>query len=99
METIKPLPGYVLVEPIEQESKSATGLYVPETDKDKPSKGKVIGVGAKLIEWKDSYQLLPYNMVKEGQTVIYKKWVNQEVEHEGKKYLLINFNELLAVLE
>lgn len=109
---IKPLPNYVLIEPIEDEGKSIGGVYLPESAKDKPSKGKVVDVGF-LYERSDgqvrpskSFILNNYSdflidnpPVKKGQIVIYKKWTNQEVQNEGKEYLLVRFDELLAVIE
>ena len=110
MTKIVPLPGYCLVEPIEEEEKTSGGVYVPETSKDKPSKGKILEVGKipeKLISenefryfmssFSDFFTKFP--QVEVGQIVIYKKWTNQEVEHEGKKYLLVKFDEILAVIE
>ena len=92
---IFPLPGYVLVEPIEDEQKSAGGVYLPESTKDKPMKGKVVAIGNEM--WLDGrYHECP---VKIGDTCLYKKWANQEVTHEGKEYLLVSFSELLAVIE
>ena len=102
--TIRPLPGYCLIEPIEEEEKSAGGIYMPESVKDKPSKGRVISssdmfifqgniVGPENKNLRDSY----FPIV--GKTVIYKKWTNQEVQHKGKEYLLVKFEELLAIIE
>jgi len=88
---IKPLPGYILVEPIEDNGKSAGGLYLPESAKDKPMKGIVIACGGQTAT-----EGCP---VKAGQTVVYKKWTNQELNHEGEEYLIVAFNELLATIE
>lgn len=99
---IKPFPGYVLIEPTEDESKTTGGLYLPETSKDKPSKGKVITFNKIRIWDKDickDWCIDKISQLKIGQTVIYKKWTNQEVSHEGKEYLLVAFSELLAVIE
>ena len=92
---IKPLPGYCLIQPIEDEGKSAGGLYLPDSSKDKPQKGKVIVCGDYTKEY-GKKKLCPVTV---GQTCIYKKWTNQEVTHEGKEYLLVAFSELLAVIE
>ena len=94
---IKPLPGYVLIEPIEEEEKTASGLYMPEIAKDKPMKGKVIISSGGFFSNTDTWHEL--EAVQDGSTVIYKKWVNQEVQHEGRTLLLVHFNELLAVVE
>ena len=97
---IKPLPGYCLISPIEEEEKSAGGVYLPENSKDKPMKGKVVAVGEPYTDFNASFQTaFVHSPVKEGQVVLYKKWTNQEVQDEGKEYLLVKFDELLAVIE
>lgn len=93
---IKPIAGYCLIEPIEAEKKTAGGLYLPETSEDKPMKGKVLEVGSEHLHESGKYISCP---VKKGDVAYYKKWTNQEVEFEGKQYLLVAFNELLAILE
>lgn len=101
---IRPLPGYVLVEPLEEE-KSSGGLYLPDNSQDKPCKGRVISVGPMSLDRAVIFLDHPETAVSasagcnEGDVVIYKKWTNQEVEHEGKKYLLVKFDELLGVIE
>ena len=94
---IKPLPNYLLVEPIEDEVRTSAGLYVPDSNKDKPSKGKVLLVGSYMST--PNIQLPLYDELSKSKTVIYKKFVNQEIEEEGKKYLLISFSDVLAVIE
>ena len=90
---IKPLPGYILVEPIKEETQQG-GIYLTEDINDKPCKGKVVVCGdatysdGKVIE-------CPVN---KNDVVIFKKWTNQEVKFEGKDYLLVKFEELLATL-
>lgn len=83
---IRPLVDYVIIEPIEDDTKLSSGLYAPDSSKDKPSKGIVIDEGE-------------VSKVKKGQTVVYKKFTNQEVTHEGKTYLIVKYDELLAVIE
>jgi len=94
---IKPLPGYVLIEPIEDEDKTVGGLYLPDSSKDKPMKGKVVDLAYHRGAGGDIEESEP--LIYKGWIVIYKKWTNQEVTHEGKEYLLVAFNELLAVIE
>jgi len=93
--TIFPLLGYVLIEPIEEEQVSSGGIALPETDSDKPMKGKIVDVG-KMPKDGD---LNLYDELARAKTVVYKKWTNQEVEHKGKKYLLVKFDELLGIIE
>lgn len=102
MSKLQPLPGYILIEPIKEDSKSTGGVYLPDSAKDKPMKGKVVAVGDyRETFFNDGKELRISwdNFVEKGQIVIYKKWVNQEVKHEGKEYLLVKFDELLAVIE
>lgn len=87
---IKPLADRVLVEPKEAETKTASGLYIPDTAKEKPQKGKVIAAGPGK---KDE----PME-VKVGDEVIYGKYAGTEVTVEGKKYLIVKQSDILAIL-
>ena len=88
--TIKPLADRVLVEPKEAETKTASGLYIPDTAKEKPQEGKVIAAGPGK---KDE----PME-VKVGDEVIYGKYAGTEVTVEGKKYLIVKQSDILAIL-
>jgi chaperonin GroES len=102
---IQPLPGFVLIEPIEDEGKSSGGLYLPDSSKDKPMKGKIIATSdimffqGEMLLMGETTMAKRFGVLREGVIVAYKKWTNQEVTHEGKEYLLVNYNELLAVIE
>lgn len=87
---IKPLADRVLVEPKEAETKTASGLYIPDTAKEKPQEGKVIAAGPGK---KDE----PME-VKIGDEVIYGKYAGTEVTVEGKKYLIVKQSDILAIL-
>ena len=87
---IKPLADRVLVEPKEAETKTASGLYIPDTAKEKPQEGKVIAVGPGE---KDE----PME-VKVGDEVLYGKYAGTEVTVEGKKYLIVKQSDILAIL-
>lgn len=87
---IKPLADRVLVEPKEAETKTASGLYIPDTAKEKPQEGKVIAAGPGK---KDE----PME-VKVGDEVIYGKYTGTEVTVEGKKYLIVKQSDILAIL-
>ena len=87
---IKPLADRVLVEPMEAETKTASGLYIPDTAKEKPQEGKVIAAGPGK---KDE----PME-VKVGDEVIYGKYAGTEVTVEGKKYLIVKQSDILAIL-
>lgn len=90
---LKPLRGYVLIEPIKDTDKTPTGVYLPESAKDKPMKGRLLGIGAPTTA--DS---LP-NLFEEGNIVYYKKWGNEEVKEDGKEYVFVRFEDLLGVSE
>lgn len=87
---IKPLADRVLVEPKEAETKTASGLYIPDTAKEKPQEGKVIAAGPGK---KDE----PME-VKVDDEVIYGKYAGTEVTVEGKKYLIVKQSDILAIL-
>jgi chaperonin GroES len=93
--SIKPLEDRLLVEPAAAETKTASGIYLPESAKEKPVQGKVVAVGpGKLLENGKRAEM----SVKIGATVVYGKYAGSEVEHKGKKMLIIKESELLGVL-
>ena len=87
---IKPLADRVLVQPKEAETKTASGIYIPDTAKEKPQQGKVIAVGPGT---KDE----PME-VKVGDEVIYGKYAGTEVTVENEKYLIVKQSDILAIL-
>ena len=87
---IKPLADRVLIEPKEAETKTAAGIYIPDTAKEKPQQGTVIAAGPGK---KDE----PME-VKVGDQVIYGKYAGTEVTFEDKKYLTVKQSDILAVL-
>ena len=92
---IRPLMGYLLVKPDLAESKTASGLYLPETSQEKPAQGVVLSTGPDLvIEGK----IIP-PPVQVGDRVIYKKWGGDEIKYKGVDYKLVKFEDLMAVLE
>ncbi len=91
---LKPTPGYLLVEPLEKEVKTASGIYLPESAGEKPQKGKVLAVGAPETTEKGNKRTSP---VKENDVVIYKKWGGNEVKIGSVEYLFVKFEDVLAV--
>ena len=87
---IKPLADRVLIQPKEAETKTASGLYIPDTAKEKPSEGKVLAVGPGK---KDE----PME-VKVGDEVIYGKYSGTEVTVDYVKYLIVKQSDILAIL-
>lgn len=93
---IKPLEDRVLVKPIENESKTASGIYLPESAKEKPVRGEVIAVGpGKRLDNGQRGQM----SVTKGDTVVYGKYAGTEVELKGDKVLILRESELLGVIE
>lgn len=93
--TIKPLEDRVLVQPLEAETTTASGLVIPDTAKEKPQEGTVLAIGPGRID--DKGQRVPMD-VAEGDTVIYSKYGGTEVKYDGKELLLLNARDILAVV-
>jgi chaperonin GroES len=87
---VKPLADRVLVEPKEAETKTASGLYIPDTAKEKPQQGTVIAVGGGK---KDEPMEL-----KVGDVILYGKYSGTEINVDGKDYLMMRQSDVLAVI-
>jgi len=92
---LKPAPGYLLIEPLEAEEKTVSGIYLPDSASEKPQQGKVLGVGDDEITDSGIKRSSP---AKVGDLVIYKKWGGNEVKIKGKEYLFAKFDDILAVV-
>lgn len=90
---LKPTPGYLLIEPLEAETKTASGIYLPDSNSEKPQKGKVIAVGAASIQDGQKVE----SPAKLNEVVFYKKWGGNEVKIEAKEYLFVKFEDILAI--
>lgn len=106
---LKPISGWVLIEELPEEEKTSIGVYLPETAKDKPVKGKVIKKG--LTPLKDMMVLEEMALrskvevelasrhlqqFQEGDIVVFKKWATNEVTDNGKKYVLVEFKDIIG---
>jgi chaperonin GroES len=91
---LKPLGDRVVIEPIEKEETTASGIVLPDTAKEKPQEGKVIAVGSGRIE---NGQRIPLE-VKEGDRVIFSKYAGTEVKVEEKELLIMRESDILAIL-
>ena len=91
---LKPTAGYLLITPLEKEGRTASGIYLPDSAGEKPQKGKIVAVGSAEITEKGIKRISP---VKVGDIVVYKKWGGSEVKIEGKEYLFVKFEDVLAV--
>ncbi|MCF0182718.1 MAG: co-chaperone GroES [Bacteroidaceae bacterium] len=88
--TIQPLADRVLIEPAPAETKTVGGIIIPDTAKEKPLQGTIVAVGNGT---KDEEMVL-----KAGDTVLYGKYAGTEIEHEGKKYLIMRQSDVVAKL-
>ena len=94
--SLKPLGNRVVVEPIEQEEMTASGIVLPETAKEKPQKGTVLAVGPGDRD--EDGDRIPMD-VKEGDTVLFAKYSGTEIKMDGKKLLILSESDLLAILQ
>jgi chaperonin GroES len=93
---LKPLGDRVVVEPIERDEITASGIYVPETAKEKPQEGKVIAAGPGRRD--DEGKRIAMD-VAEGDRVLYAKYAGTEVKLEDKKVLILKESDILAILD
>ncbi len=93
---LKPLGDRLIVEPIEQEEVTASGIVLPETAKEKPMQGKVVAAGPGGRKEDGSRIAMD---VKEGDTVLYAKYAGTEVKISDKKYLIFRETDVLAIVE
>lgn len=92
---IKPIGDRVLVELIDDEIAKVGSLYVPDTAKEKPSRGKVVATGEGRLDGKD---LIPMR-VKVGDKVLFGKYAGVELKYEDKDYLILNEHDILVVID
>ena len=93
--TIKPLEDRILVQPLEAEQTTASGLVIPDPAKEKPQEGRVLATGPGRID--DNGNRVPLD-VAEGDVVILSKYGGTEVKYNGEEYLLLNARDILAVV-
>ena len=84
---IKPLEDKILVQAVEAETTTASGLVIPDTAKEKPQEYQVVALGNRV----------PVD-VKEGDTVIYSKYGGTEIKYAGEEYLILSSRDVLAVI-
>jgi chaperonin GroES len=92
---LKPLGDRLLVKPIEQEEKTASGIILPETAKEKPQEGQVLAAGPGARK-EDGVRI--EMDVKVGDRVLYAKYAGTEIKMDGVKYLILRESDILAVV-
>ena len=93
---LKPLGDRVVIELVEVEEKTASGIVLPDTAKEKPQEGKVVAVGTGRVL--DSGERVALE-VTVGDRIIFSKYAGTEVKYEGKEYLILRESDILAVVE
>ncbi len=93
---IQPLFDNVLVKPLEAEARTASGIVLPDSAKEKPQIGQIMAIGAGTTDEKGN----PVKMVvKVGQKVMYKKWGGNEVKVNGEEWMIVEQKDILAIVE
>ncbi|MFC0190492.1 co-chaperone GroES [Fictibacillus aquaticus] len=92
---LKPLGDRIVIELVASEEKTASGIVLPDTAKEKPQEGKVVAVGTGRVA--DNGERIALE-VSEGDTVIYSKYAGTEVKYEGKEYLILRETDVLAIV-
>ena len=93
--SIKPLEDRIVVQTLEAEQTTASGLVIPDTAKETPQEGKVLAVGPGRVD--DSGKRIPVD-VAEGDVVIYSKYGGTEIKYQGEEYLILSARDVLAVV-
>jgi len=91
---LKPLPGYVLVEPAAAQKQTMSGIYLPDSQNEKPQYGTVVAVGSPVME--EGKEVKP--PVKAKDQVIYKKWGGNEFKVGEIEYQFLKFEDLIAII-
>jgi chaperonin GroES len=92
---LKPLGDRIIIELVETEEKTASGIVLPDTAKEKPQEGKVVAAGTgRVLENGERVAL----EVAAGDTIIFSKYAGTEVKYEGKEYLILRENDILAIV-
>jgi chaperonin GroES len=93
---IRPLAAKVLVERIEAESKTAGGIVLPDSAKEKPQRGKIVSVGeGRMLDDGSRSEM----QVKKGDEVLFTSYAGSEIKLDGKEYLIMEETEIMAVIE
>ncbi|MGI9014197.1 MAG: co-chaperone GroES [Phycisphaerales bacterium] len=94
--SVKPLEDRILIKPVDPETKTASGIYLPESAKEKPMQGKVVATGpGKLLD--NGERVKP--AVKKGDTVVYSKYAGTEIEIKNVSHIIMRESELLGLIE
>lgn len=91
---VRPLRDKILIKRLQEETKTAGGLFIPDTAKEKPQKGKVVAVGSGRIT--EDGKTIPFE-VKTGDSVLFQKYSGTEIKLDGEEYLIMDEGSILGV--
>ncbi|MTT30829.1 co-chaperone GroES [Terrilactibacillus sp. BCM23-1] len=92
---LKPLGDRVIIETVEKEEKTASGIVLPDSAKEKPQEGRVVAIGTGKVT--DNGERIALE-VSEGDSVIFSKYAGTEVKYDGKEYLILRQDDILAII-
>ncbi|TCP19731.1 chaperonin GroES [Scopulibacillus darangshiensis] len=92
---LKPLDDRIIIETVEKEEKTASGIVLPDSAKEKPQEGRIVAVGTGRVT--DGGERIALD-VSEGDHVIFSKYAGTEVKYEGKEYLILRQDDVLAII-
>ena len=95
MASIRPLSDRVLVQPEAAEERTQSGLYIPDTAKEKPQRGKIVAAGPGRVENGNKIEM----SVKEGDKILYGKYSGSEITIDGEDYLIMRESDILGIVE
>ena len=103
--SVKPLPGFIVIEEIEPETKTASGLELPDSAQEKPQTGKVLAIGDPIVG-KFTFEVSGDAFGQDipcpcavGDIVVFQKYTGHLIKLEGKEYQIVGFDKLLAIIE
>ena len=96
MSTVRPLEDRILVKPLDAETKTASGLFLPESAKEKPLRGKVLAAGQGKLQ--DDGKIRPL-AVKEGDIVLFGKYAGTEIKMNGEEQTILREDDILGIVE
>jgi len=94
---VKPLGDKVLVKRAEAADRTESGIYLPESAKDKPREGKVMATGAGLLN-KDTGKYMPFS-IKKGDNILFSSYAGTEVKIDGTEYLIMTEDDILGIID
>lgn len=93
---VKPLRENILIKRVEEENRTAGGIILPDTAKEKPTEGKVIAIGEGRVT--PDGKVLPMS-IKVGDVVLFSKWTGTEIKVDGEPHLIVKEGDILAIIE